>query len=99
MNKMYLEGEHHDKVMLIKDRYSNSEEKSIKTHLTCGPGGITGFYTPKELIKYYGNCESVIIYYEKDYGNDMPVIRSFLLIETDVDYNKKIMEERNEKNN
>lgn len=88
----------HDNVMLIKDRYKDSTNKNIKTHLSC-KNGIVGFYTAEELIKYYGECESTIISYEKDYGFDedsgpIIAIRSYLLIDSDIDYDKEIEAER-----
>lgn len=82
--------------MLVKEKYKDSKETSIKVHVSCYPF-LAGFYTAEELIKWYGDCECEDISYEKDYGEGMPAIRSYLLIHTDKNYDKEIMKER--KNN
>lgn len=78
----------------IKDRYKDDNStRTIKTHLSC-KCGIVGFYTAQELIKYYGECDSAIIYYEKDYGDNAVAIRNYLLIDSDIDYDKEIEVDR-----
>lgn len=81
--------------MTVNEMFSNSNEKSIKTHLTCTCSfrGIEGFFDAEELRKYYGECSCSIEEYEKDYGDGVS-IRSFLLIDTDKSYTKEIMVER-----
>ena len=95
-----LKYEEHSEIMLIKDRYKDNTDSTftIKTHLSC-KRGIVGFYTASELIKYYGECNSTIISYEKDYGfneekGNMIVIRNYLLIDSDIDYDKEIEVDR-----
>lgn len=80
-------------IKTIKERYKNSKETHIKTHLTC-ESGIVNWYSAEELIKWYGDCDSQIVYYEKDYGDCHPAIREYLLIHSDINYDKEIMEER-----
>ena len=66
----------------------------IKTHLSCGSGGIDGFYSAEELRKWYGDCQAEIVSYEKDYGDGAVAIRSFLQIYTDINYDEEIKAER-----
>lgn len=76
----------------IRTRYENSNEKGIKTHLKC-ECGIVGFYDADELVKWYGDCDYEIREYEKDYGDGI-VIRKYLWINSDVNYDKQILEDR-----
>ena len=78
----------------INEIYKNSKANSIKTHLSCGCGGIDGFYSAEELRKWYGDCKAEIVEYEKDYGDGACVIRSYLKIYTDVNYDDEISAER-----
>ena len=78
---------------LVKDRYGKSNATDIKTHLDCEIG-IVGFYTAQELVKWYGDCLCETEYYEKDYGDGVVCIRSYLQIHSDKNYHKEIMAER-----
>ena len=85
--------------MLVKERYATRNDQCVKTHLSCGGGGIVGFYTAAELTKWYGDCECSIEGYEKDYGDGAIAWRTFLLIQTDKNYDKEIMEARKQNGN
>ena len=82
--------------MLVKERFKDSKETSIKVHVSCYPF-LAGFYTAAELIKWYGNCECEWVSYEKDYGEGRPAIRSYLLIQSDENYDREILGEREAK--
>lgn len=85
--------------MTVNEMFKDSNEKKIKTHLTCTSGfrGIEGFFDAEELREFYGNCECWIESYEKDYGDGV-VTRQFLMIETNKSYTKEIMEKRDKNN-
>lgn len=67
--------------------YVNENGKNIKTHLVINgvDNGISGYFSGKELIENYGECECETIEYEKDYGEDeegrpMIAMRSYLAV-------------------
>ena len=72
--------------MLLKDIEREIKTKlgadHIKTHLRVNgvDSGITGFYNLDDLMVKYANNEAEIVTYEKDYGDNNIVLRSFLAI-------------------
>ena len=84
--------------MLVKEKYKDLKESCVKVHLTC-KNCLAGFYSAKELVKWYGDCECEIVSYEKDYGEGRPAIRSYLLIHSDKDYDEEIMKARRKNGN
>ncbi len=72
--------------MLLKDIEQEIKTKlgadHIKTHLRVNgvDDGITGFYNLDDLMVKYANNEAEIVTYEKDYGDNNIVLRSFLAI-------------------
>ena len=93
---------------LVKDYCLNLKNKfSIDTHIRLKSDeymdrGMTNWYYPDELVKWYGNCECSMKYYQKDYGEDdygRPIIaiRSFLIVYANQDFDEQIIKEREEK--
>lgn len=93
---------------LVKEHFTDLEKTyKEKTHVRLKSEnyvdrGITNWYTPKELVKYYGDCKCERVYYEKDYGEDEHgrpniALRDFLVVYADKDYDKEIEEERKNK--
>lgn len=102
-NRDYLDEP--EKYGLVKEHFKNLESGyEEKTHVRLKEQnymdrGITGFYTPKELVEYYGDCQCERVYYEKDYGCDeynrpCIAIRDFLVVYADKDFHSEIMATR-----
>ena len=84
--------------MLVKELLKESNAKSINTHIgdeRCNY--LMGFFSAKELIKYYGECECKQETYEdleQDVDSEVIINFRFLIIYSDDNYSDEILKER-----